>query len=83
MSMFKIRGSPLIQIIGAELLKKHEIPPVPIIGVVSISYKYMNPSEKEIIAEITYKSGHVVQYVYIIDLNDGWRFSKNVKYIKE
>lgn len=78
MSTFKIRGSPLTKITGLEILKKHQIPKVPIIGVISISYRYMNPSEKEIIAEITYKSGDIVQYVYYIDFNDGWRFYKNV-----
>ena len=83
MGIFKIRGSPRMKIFGKEILTKHNVSPIPIIGVVSISYKYMNISGKEIIAEITYKSGHVVQYVYIIDFNDGWRFSKNVKYIKE
>lgn len=75
---FKIRGSPLIKTIGLKLLEKHEIPRVPIIGVISITYKYMNPSEKEIIAEIAYKTGDIVQYVYYIDFNDGWRFYKNV-----
>lgn len=76
MSTFKIRGSPITKITGLEILEKHQIPRVPIVGVVSVSYRYMNPSEKEIIAEITYNSKDIVQYVYYIDFNDGWRFSK-------
>jgi len=82
MSIFKIRGSPLTKTTGLEILEKHQIPRVPIVGVVSISYRYMNLSEKEIIAEITYNSGDIVQYVYYIDFNDGWRFSKRSEIIK-
>jgi hypothetical protein len=82
MGIFKIRGSSLIQIIGGELLEKHGVPPIPIINVESIVYRYMNYSEKEIIAEVTYKSRAIVQYVHHIDLNNDWRVYMVGEFIK-